>query len=627
MKPINIKNTFLCLIGIVATLLSSCGEAVDDMLAGSNDSQQVTFSLSAEGPEQSRATAAGLRYVMAIYDESGENVIVPATVFDQSTFSVRLNPGKYTCLFWADYGSENYDATDLKAIAAKVNDAADANAEAFYAKQGITVTSGATVNVTLHRAVAQVILRETATLLKGTMTVGYNKYQNFNVSTGIASNEASVTKTINMPSDVFGSAAEPAEVCSIFILANSEEYLTDFKVKYKDGEEKTISNVPIQANCKTNLNGSFGDTPYLTFSAASEQMFGMDFLGFSLGTEEYFEYAVGNGEWTKFTTTVSDIAFGGTHGDLRLRGKSSQGTATDAGACNITFSDPATPVGCTGDIRMLIDYTDYAHVSTANARFCNLFSFCTSLTQAPALPATTLADECYSYMFSGCTSLTQAPVLPATTLVDECYYKMFSGCTSLTQAPELPATTLATSCYVEMFSGCTSLTQAPVLPATTLARSCYSNMFSGCTSLTQAPALPATTLARSCYANMFSGCTSLTQAPALPATSLATSCYIGMFEGCTSLTLAPELPATTLAGSCYSYMFSYCTSLSSVTMLATNVSAANCLYDWLYNAGTEASTRTLTLANQDIYNTLSTNAVYLPDIWKQGAAGTTVNFE
>ena len=61
-----------------------------------------------------------------------------------------------------------------------------------------------------------------------------------------------------------------------------------------------------------------------------------------------------------------------------------------------------------------------------------------------------------------------------------CYNYMFKGCTSLTQAPELPATTLNTGCYSNMFSGCTSLVQAPKLPATTLATSCYSNMFNGC---------------------------------------------------------------------------------------------------------------------------------------------------
>ena len=66
---------------------------------------------------------------------------------------------------------------------------------------------------------------------------------------------------------------------------------------------------------------------------------------------------------------------------------------------------------------------------------------------------------------------------------------MFLSCSSLTQAPALPATTLASNCYRNIFDGCTSLIQAPALPATTLADSCYSGMFSGCTSLTQAPAI------------------------------------------------------------------------------------------------------------------------------------------
>ena len=45
---------------------------------------------------------------------------------------------------------------------------------------------------------------------------------------------------------------------------------------------------------------------------------------------------------------------------------------------------------------------------------------------------------------------------------DYCYYRMFKGCTSLTQAPELPATTLASSCYSFMFDGCTSLNSLKV---------------------------------------------------------------------------------------------------------------------------------------------------------------------
>ena len=184
-------------------------------------------------------------------------------------------------------------------------------------------------------------------------------------------------------------------------------------------------------------------------------------------------------------------------------------------------------------------------------------------------------------MFYGCTSLTEAPALPATSLASSCYHAMFDGCTSLTEAPALPATTLAQYCYYAMFYGCTSLTEAPALPATSLASQCYYYMFYDCTSLTVAPALPATTLASQCYYYMFSHCTSLTEAPALPATSMASQCYRSMFQGCTSLTEAPALPATSLEVACYMEMFYGCTSLNEVTCLATDISAENCTTNWL----------------------------------------------
>jgi hypothetical protein len=58
-----------------------------------------------------------------------------------------------------------------------------------------------------------------------------------------------------------------------------------------------------------------------------------------------------------------------------------------------------------------------------------------------------MASYCYSGMFAECASLTTAPELPATTLADSCYTSMFGQCTSLTIAPELPATILADNCY------------------------------------------------------------------------------------------------------------------------------------------------------------------------------------
>ena len=277
---------------------------------------------------------------------------------------------------------------------------------------------------------------------------------------------------------------------------------------------------------------------YLTFSSPNSFTLAVrDATKHWDGTLEYF---ASDKTWTTWdgTTTLSSVENDGEH-VLYLRGTGN--TVITGDNTNYKWVLTGSDISCIGNIENLLDYTTVesgSHPTMANDCYRGMFQDCTSLTQAPALPATTLADHCYADMFIGCTSLTQAPALPATTLAMSCYMQMFAGCTSLTQAPALPATMLADYCYLVMFSGCTSLAQAPALPATRLAFACYAEMFNGCTSLTQAPALPATMLERMCYTSMFQNCTSLTQAPALPATRLDDECYVEMFSGCSSLKLS-----------------------------------------------------------------------------------------
>ncbi len=187
----------------------------------------------------------------------------------------------------------------------------------------------------------------------------------------------------------------------------------------------------------------------------------------------------------------------------------------------------------------------------------------------------TLTDYCFSKMFSGCSSLVEAPKLPAKQLAEACYFQMFADCTSLTSAPELPAAKLEYGCYVSMFLGCTALVQPPQLPVKQLVWFCYAYMFSGCTSLTTIPDLPSEELANYCYAYMFSGCTSLTTTINLPATTLVPHCYEHMFEDCTSLTSIANLPATTLKESCYKSMFEGCSSLDVYETEIDNASTSN----------------------------------------------------
>ncbi len=344
--------------------------------------------------------------------------------------------------------------------------------------------------------------------------------------------------------------------------------------------------------------------PYLTFKASAEQGFKMT-LANSLANANKFQYSVGGGAWT-MVESGSEVTFGGTNKDLRLRGVSSGGTATTYGKSTISFTNDNVNVATSGDIRTLVDYKNYDTANTSNAQFKYLFSGCTELTSAPELPATALSDYCYQNMFYGCTSLETAPKLEAMTLAYQCYLGMFYGCTKLSSPPALPATTLASYCYYEMFRGCEALSSAPALPATTLKDYCYYNMFFGCskleeaptldaktlasncyngmffrcTKLKEAPALPAKTLAAYCYREMFS-CTGLTSAPTLDATELAEGCYYGMFVNCT-FTKAPKLPATTLAKNCYWKMFEGCSALTSAPVLPATTLASSCYGGMFY---------------------------------------------
>ena len=148
---------------------------------------------------------------------------------------------------------------------------------------------------------------------------------------------------------------------------------------------------------------------------------------------------------------------------------------------------------------------------------------------------------------------------------------------------------------------------------------CFIYLFDGCKVLTSAPDLPGTTLAENCYYYMFQNCTSLKVAPALPATQLANDCYCGMFYGCTSLETAPELPATNLPSNCYNGMFNGCRKLMSFTLLVPKTSISNYpwyISNWLKDAGTDATSRTLKVKDKAAYEALV--AKRLDENWKIG---------
>ena len=200
--------------------------------------------------------------------------------------------------------------------------------------------------------------------------------------------------------------------------------------------------------------------PYVTFTAEGAQTFKMTTKnGYEISG---LEYSVNNGDWAT-VKAGTEVPFGGTHGNLRLRGTNSKGTASVWNEYStITFTDKNVKVACTGDIRTLLNWRNYNIVETYHARFCSLFNDCNVLTSAPELPATTLAGNCYDSMFYGCTSLTDAPELKATKLVASCYDNMFYGCTKLSTvtmlAPSDQISNATRYCYKWLYNAGTDET-------------------------------------------------------------------------------------------------------------------------------------------------------------------------
>ena len=157
--------------------------------------------------------------------------------------------------------------------------------------------------------------------------------------------------------------------------------------------------------------------------------------------------------------------------------------------------------------------------SIGNNAGANMFTGCQALEKANAINVKKIGPNALRNLFASKPELEEAVAVNAEQLDVYACYQMFSGCPKLEKAPAtLPATTLADHCYSDMFAGCAKLEKAPALPAQTLAPYCYNYMFGNCTSLAEAPELKAATLVDHCYCAMFMGCVKLNKLTCLATT-------------------------------------------------------------------------------------------------------------
>ena len=124
------------------------------------------------------------------------------------------------------------------------------------------------------------------------------------------------------------------------------------------------------------------------------------------------EYSTDTTTWNTWNGT--EISSAG--GKLYLRGTGNTKITGSSNNYRFVFTGTNTlKIACEGNIENLLDYETVSAGGHPN-----------------------MGMSCYSSMFQGCTSLTSAPALPATMLGAGCYHEMFYNCTSLRSAPALP---------------------------------------------------------------------------------------------------------------------------------------------------------------------------------------------
>lgn len=240
-----------------------------------------------------------------------------------------------------------------------------------------------------------------------------------------------------------------------------------------------------------------------------------------------------------------------------------------------------------GHCGSILRKNDFSYVITKGNGIRKLFINCKVVNAADLILPKFTTNGCFASMFEGCSSLVSAPNFHNDTLSGYCYSNMFKNCTSLVSVPfVLDYTTLQGGCYNGMFDGCTSLTTSPLKGGSyNVPSQAFNRMFSNCTSLINVEDLYIVGIEQNGLqhlSDMFSNCKQLIHSPikSFP-TQIWQYCYSNLFKGCTNLIDCPELPAEILAVMCYSAMLMN-TKVTWVKMLATDISASNCLNNFMY---------------------------------------------
>lgn len=253
------KKISLWMLGIAA-MLTSCSQN-EELLQDGTDNGLSTVSITAQVEDgvKTRATHADddaiTRCILQVREVGSNSTGTSYTGMAQANgsykFTLSLKKGvKYDFLFWAD--DESYTATNLTAIT--LTDSKKPGIAYFGSILNTELTSVMTVSLT--HAVAKVTVKTTGTLPTGkNVEVNIPTYTTFDVKAG----DVTGTSTAQGFTAEYTTGITNYEVYSFYVLAPKKGDLAPTTIISCDGENTTLSNVPLQMNYRTVISGDIAN--------------------------------------------------------------------------------------------------------------------------------------------------------------------------------------------------------------------------------------------------------------------------------------------------------------------------------------------------------------------------------
>ena len=148
----------------------------------------------------------------------------------------------------------------------------------------------------------------------------------------------------------------------------------------------------VDVNGKTWHTGCYGAVieppkPYLCFTSTGDSTVAMTQNGTpNTSANKVIQYKLNNGQWQTWDLSAVTLADGD-----KMYLKSDDTMPISEGYTGFRAFTMTGSIAASGNVMSLLNFSD----TLTDCAFYRLFEYCSALTAAPALPATTLTEECY----------------------------------------------------------------------------------------------------------------------------------------------------------------------------------------------------------------------------------------